>query len=249
MCWFFRYQGLYLQLPSQANSAAAPQFALQQLLQSAGTTLLLAEENPVLLSSQHRNQVGCRVGRLVRLKLKAILFRGPHNRRARAEKRTFEVLRRVFNVCRRQRGVPFHVEAHLRMNGKDPRNRRSGDPQPLGQRIGKIVVVENVHAMHTKAGLLAVKVHCDCVVPYGNHPEYVVAVNMYVVVVNLRRERGRSNRTGVKVKSNKSESALMLLAVRAEELSLAEAHVCLERQPARGASRCVCSSPAAPDVC
>jgi hypothetical protein len=51
---------------------------------------------------------------------------------------------------------------------------------------------------------------------------------VYVVVVDLLREIGRSNRTGVQIKSNKGQRALMRLAVRTNKLALTKAHVGLE---------------------
>ena len=93
------------------------------------------------------------------------------------------------------------------------------------------MVVEDVHAVHSEAGPRAVEVNFDGTMSNRNHPEYVVAVNMHVVIVNLVRELSRSNWTGVEVKSNKGESASMLLAVRADELSQTKSHVRLERQP------------------
>jgi len=72
---------------------------------------------------------------------------------------------------------------------------------------------------------------------------------MHVVVVNLLGQTGRSNRTGIHVKSNKGERAAVLAAIRTDELSLTETHVGLERQRRGGARGRVCSRPAAADVC
>jgi hypothetical protein len=55
----------------------------------------------------------------------------------------------------------------------------------------------------------------------------------------------RSNQSWRQIESNKGEYASMLLAVRAHEPALAEAHVGLESQPCRGSSGGFCSSPAA----
>jgi len=65
--------------------------------------------------------------------------------------------------------------------------------------------------------------------PDRNHPEYVAPVNMHIVVVNLLEQAGRSNRTGIDIQSNKGERTPVLLAVRTDELALAETHVGLER--------------------
>ena len=71
---------------------------------------------------------------------------------------------------------------------------------------------------------------------------------MYVVVVDLLKEAGRSNRTGIQVKSNKGERAVMPPAVRSDEFPLAETHVRLERQPYGSAGRGVRSHPTAANV-
>ena len=85
----------------------------------------------------------------------------------------------------------------------------------MRQRVGKVVVVE---------------VNLDGLVLHRDHPEHVVPVNVRVVVVNLLSEVGRSNRTGVQVKSNKGERAFMQAAVRTDEFALTEPHVGLGRQ-------------------
>lgn len=106
------------------------------------------------------------------------------------------------------------------------------------------MVVEDVHAARPKARPLAVEVNFDRIMPYRDHPEYVVPVHMHVVVVDLLIDAGRSNRTGVQIESNKGECPSMLLPVGAYEPALAEAHVGLESQPCRGSGGGVCSSPA-----
>ena len=100
----------------------------------------------------------------------------------------------------------------------------------MRQRIGNVMVVEDVHAAHAKAGPLAVKVSLDRI---GAHwdPEYIVPVNVNVVIMDLFIDAGRSNRTGVSVQSNKGECASMLLAVCTNKLALAEPHVRLKRKP------------------
>ena len=94
-----------------------------------------------------------------------------------------------------------YVEEDFRANRQPSRDRRigrdGGKPKPLRQRIAKIMIVEDVHARHSKACVLAVKVNFDRVIRYRDHPEYVVAVNMHVVVMDLLIDAGRSNRTGV----------------------------------------------------
>ena len=53
---------------------------------------------------------------------------------------------------------------------------------------------------------------------------------MYVVIVDLRWKRSRSNRTGVQIESNKDLRALMHAAVRTDEFTLTKTHVRLIRQ-------------------
>jgi hypothetical protein len=183
------------------------------------------------------------------LELEALLLCGPDNRGFGAEESAFELLRTVFNFSRRDGTVPFNIERDFRANGKHPRERRvhpnDGKSQPLRQGIGEVMVVENIHATHAKASARVVKVHLHGIVPHRDHPEYVAPVNMHVVVVDLvikAKGAGRSNRTGVKVKSNKGKRASMLLAVRTDELALAETHVRLECEPVPGAHVCSPSS-------
>lgn len=110
------------------------------------------------------------------------------------------------------------------------------------------MVVEDIHATHAQAGPQAIEVNLDGIVPHRDHPKHVVAINVHVVIVNLISKLGRSSRTGVQVKSNKGERALMAAAVRTDESALAEAHIGLECQRRRSARRGVCSRPAAADV-
>src|SRR2546421_444677 len=99
--------------------------------------------------------------------------------------------------------------------------------------------------MHAQVGPRIIEVNLDGVVSHWNHPKHVVPVYVHVVVVNLLGETGRSNRTGIHVKSNKGERASVLLAVRTDEFALTETHIGLERQPRGGARRGICSCPAA----
>ena len=71
---------------------------------------------------------------------------------------------------------------------------------------------------------------------------------MYVVVVDLLREVGRSNRTSIQIKSNKGQCALMRLAVRTNKLALSKAHIGLECQRRRGARARVGTGAAAANV-
>ncbi len=158
------------------------------------------------------------------------------------------MLSTVYDLCRREGTVPFDVEGDSRANGEDAGDRRSGNSQSLRQRVGEIVVVEEVEIRHAEACLCAVEVNLHGVVPYGNHPKYVVPVDVDVVVVDLFSELSRSNRTGEEVKSNKGERAFMLMAVGGDEFSLTEPHIRLECQPCGDARRGVCSGPAATDV-
>ena len=110
------------------------------------------------------------------------------------------------------------------------------------------MVVEEVEVTHAQARARIVKINLDSLALHRDHPENVVSIDVYVVVVNLFREVCRSNRTGVQVKSNEGERASVLAAVRADESASTEPHVRLECQRRRGACRSVCSGPAATDV-
>src|SRR5215831_16021177 len=74
-------------------------------------------------------------------------------------------------------------------------------------------------------GLCVIKVNLHGVVSCGDHPEDVVAIDVYVVIVDLGWERGRSNRTGVQIESNKDLRALMHAAVCTDECAFAKTHV------------------------
>ena len=71
---------------------------------------------------------------------------------------------------------------------------------------------------------------------------------MYVVVVDLRWERGRSNRTGVQIESNKDLRALMHAAVCTDEFTFTKTHVRLICQWRSCAGGSVCSSAAAANM-
>ena len=87
------------------------------------------------------------------------------------------------------------------------------------------------------------------IVLYADHPEYVVAIYVHVIVMDLLSEGGRSNRTGVQVKSNKGERGFMFATIDADEFALAKPHVCLKRERRTGSTHCVSSGSAAADVC
>ena len=72
---------------------------------------------------------------------------------------------------------------------------------------------------------------------------------MHVVVVDLLRKIGRSDRTDVEVESDKDERTFVLVTVGTDELTLTEAHVRLKTQDHACASAGVCSDPAAANVC
>src|ERR1700757_713881 len=110
------------------------------------------------------------------------------------------------------------------------------------------MIVEKVQFAHMQAGPPVTEVDLDGFVLHRNHPEYVVPVDVYVVVVDLCREARRSNRTGVQVKSNKGERASMLATVGADKSALAESHICLERQRHCVSRRSVCTRATSADV-
>ena len=107
------------------------------------------------------------------------------------------------------------------------------------------MVIEDLQTAYAKAGAPSVEVHFDCVVRHSNYPEHLVRIDMHVVVMDLLRETLRSDRTGVQVKSDKGERALMASPIRTDELALIEAHVCSIREPDRDTRDSVCSRPTA----
>lgn len=152
----------------------------------------LSEENAVLLTSEHGNQVPRRVGCL-RLEVEAGLVGRPLDCGSRAEERTLEALRAVVNFRRRDDAVPFHIERNGGADGGDRRNCRIREAQaarktqPLRQRVGQVMVIEDLQVLHAQAGSPLVEVHLDSVVFHLNHPEHVVRVNVHVEVMNLLR--------------------------------------------------------------
>lgn len=209
----------------------------------------LRKENAVLLTSQHRNHIGCGIRRHVGLESKARLLPGPANRCAGAEEIAFEVvgLRAVFNVSHIHDAVPLHVERDPGMNRKNRRDPQGGNPKSLREGIGQVVVVEDVQVADAQASVRAVKINFQGVAAHGDHPEDVIAIDVHVVVVSLLREIGRSSRTGIDVESNKGERTVVLPAVRADEFAPAEAHVGLEGQAQATRSRTAAADVGEPD--
>ena len=158
------------------------------------------------------------------------------------------------NLCRRDDTAPFHVERNGRADGGDRCDGRirvvriAGQSQTLSQRVREVVIIEDLQPIHLQARSASVEVYFDGVLPHWDHPEHVVRVDVYVVIVDLFGEECRSNRTGIQVKSNKGERAHMGATVRTHELALTKAHVRLERQRGSRARGCVCSGPAAANV-
>jgi hypothetical protein len=186
--------------------------------------------------------------------MEARLIGRPIDRGSCAEERTLEALHAVVNLRRRDDSAPFHVEGNDRPDGGDRCDGRirviwiAGQSQTLSHRVRKVVIIEDLQPIHLQARSPFVEVYLDCVLPHWDHPEHVVRVDVYVVVVDLFGEDCRSNRTGIQVKSNEGECAHMGAAVRADELALTEAHVRLERQRGGRARGGVCSGPAAANV-
>jgi len=71
---------------------------------------------------------------------------------------------------------------------------------------------------------------------------------MHVEIVGLLREIGRSHRTGVQIKSNKRERAIMRATVDSNKLALAKAHIRLVGKSCHSTFAGVRSGPSAPDV-
>lgn len=110
------------------------------------------------------------------------------------------------------------------------------------------MVIVHIKVADEEPGGSIIKVDIDSVMFDGNHPKYVVAVNMDVVIMDLLSECGRSNRTGVHVDSNEGERGSMFVTPYVDDSALAEAHVGLKCQP-RSGTRCrVCSGSASADV-
>lgn len=90
------------------------------------------------------------------------------------------------------------------------------------------MIVKHHHVAHAQPGLRAVEINFNSVATNWNHPEHIVTVDVYVVVVDLEWDTEwslRSNRNGVHVKSNESKGTVMLAPVGSNELALTEAHV------------------------
>ena len=117
------------------------------------------------------------------------------------------------------------------MDWEDSRDGWSGNPQTIGQRIGKIVIVGDFQVMHCQSSLRLVEVDPHGVASYWDHPKDVVPVNSHIVIMNLLgyRQRVRSNWNGIEVQSNETEGTVMLHPVRTDESALTEAHVGPER--------------------
>jgi len=157
----------------------------------------------------------------------------------------------VINFCRFHSATPFHIDRNLCANRKDPwlAEGRGRNSQPLRQRVSKIVIIENVQATQTEAGVPAGEVNLDGVVTHRNHPEHEVAVNMHVVIMDLCGNRkNRSNWSGVQVESNKGERAPMQSAIRPDEFALAETHISTEGQSRSRALRGVCPGSATMNI-
>ena len=110
------------------------------------------------------------------------------------------------------------------------------------------MVIEQRQVVHAQPCPHVIEIHFDGIVSYRDHPENVVGVDVHVVVVDLLGEINRSDRSGIKVQSNKGERALVLVAVHVDKTALTEAHVRLERQNGRGPRDGVRSRAAAADV-
>ena len=87
------------------------------------------------------------------------------------------------------------------------------------------MVVEDLQLVHPQACLGIVEINFESLVRDPHHPEHIVGVYVYVEVVNLFGEFGRSSRTGVHVESNKGEGTFVKPTVSTDKLALAETHV------------------------
>jgi len=94
------------------------------------------------------------------------------------------------------------------------------------------MVIEEIEPADTETRAGAVEVHLHGLAWDRHGPEHVIRVDMRVVIVNLLREVGRSDWTGVQVKSNERERASAVATIVPDEHSLVKSHVSLKRQVA-----------------
>ena len=110
------------------------------------------------------------------------------------------------------------------------------------------MVIKEFESLYPQAGLSIAEVNLNGPVRHRCHPEDVIGINVRIEVVDLLGEYGRSCRTGIYVKSNEGKSPLVLVAVRADKLALAEAHIRLEGERGSDTRRGVDSGAAAANV-
>ena len=81
------------------------------------------------------------------------------------------------------------------------------------------MIVEDFQVAHRQSSLRLVEVDFYGVASHWDHPENVAPVNSYVVIMDLLsyRQGVRSNWNGIEVKSDKTESTVMLVPVRADD--------------------------------
>ena len=106
----------------------------------------LAEEHPILLVSKYRNQISRGVGSFG-FECKALLLGRPLNCGVRGKECSLELLRRIVDLRWVVRlpgvdAIPLDIERHLGTNGEHRRKTRNS--QPLSQRVGNIVVIEDI---------------------------------------------------------------------------------------------------------
>jgi len=110
------------------------------------------------------------------------------------------------------------------------------------------MIVEHRQPTHYEAGLPIVEIEADGILVNPDHPKHVIPINMHIIVMDLLRNAGRSDRTGIKVQSDKGECSMMELAIGANEFALAESHIGLVGEAHRFAGICVSSGTASSDV-
>jgi hypothetical protein len=59
-------------------------------------------------------------------------------------------------------------------------------------------------------------------VPRGNHPEYIVRIDVHIEVVDLLRRVGRSHWNGKQIQSDEGKSPLVTATIRPDESPLTE---------------------------
>src|SRR5260370_40081742 len=110
------------------------------------------------------------------------------------------------------------------------------------------MVIKDFQISQPQSGPPLVEINIDGIVRHANHPEHLVPVNVHIVVVDLLSNIGRSDRTGIQIKSDKAECGFVMFTVCTNELALTKTHIRLEGERHAGTGRRVGYRAAAADV-